>query len=34
VAFSTRLMADQPIIVERAMYFNNGGHVATGIPTS
>jgi hypothetical protein len=31
VAFSTKLEADQPIIVERAMYFNNEGHDATGV---
>jgi hypothetical protein len=29
-AFSTKLEASLPIIVERAMYFNNGGHVASG----
>lgn len=31
-AFSTRLVSDQPIIVERAMYFNNGGHNTNGVP--
>ncbi|MBM3151928.1 MAG: hypothetical protein FJZ96_06975 [Chloroflexi bacterium] len=30
-AFSTRLLSDQPIIVERAMYFSNGGHSTTGV---
>jgi uncharacterized repeat protein (TIGR02543 family) len=30
-AFSTKLVADQPIIVERAMYFNNDGHAASGV---
>ena len=30
-AFSTKLVADQPIIVERAMYFNNDGHAAGGV---
>jgi hypothetical protein len=30
-AFSTKLVSDQSIIVERAMYFNNEGHVAGGI---
>jgi hypothetical protein len=32
-AFSTRLDADQPIVVERAMYFNNDGHAAVGVDT-
>jgi hypothetical protein len=32
-AFSTRLDADQPIVVERAMYFNNDGHAAVGVVT-
>jgi len=31
LAFSTRLVSDQPIIVERAMYFNNEGHAAGGV---
>jgi hypothetical protein len=33
VAFSTEVVADQPIVVERAMYFNNfsGGTAALGI---
>jgi hypothetical protein len=30
-AFSTRLVSNQPIIVERAMYFPNGGHAALGV---
>jgi hypothetical protein len=30
-AFSTKLVSDQPIIVERAMYFNNGGHDTLGV---
>ncbi len=30
-AFSTMLDSDQPIIVERAMYFANGGHDAAGV---
>jgi subtilisin family serine protease len=30
-AFSTQLTSDQPIIVERAMYFNGGGHNTTGV---
>ena len=29
--FSTHLSSDQPIIVERAMYFNGGGHNTTGV---
>ena len=34
VAFSTIVSADQPVVVERAMYFNNnsGGTVSLGIP--
>jgi hypothetical protein len=31
-AFSTLLESDQPIIVERAMYFSNGGHDTNGYP--
>ena len=32
LAFSTKLVAaTQTIIVERAMYFGNGGHVAAGV---
>jgi len=30
-AFSTRVEADIPIIVERAMYFNTGGHATIGV---
>jgi len=30
-AFATRLDSDTPIIVERAMYFANGGHNTIGI---
>jgi hypothetical protein len=30
-AFSTRLVSSQSIIVERAMYFKNGGHDSSGI---
>ena len=30
-AFSTNLVSDQPIIVERAMYFPNGGHNTKGV---
>ena len=30
-AFSTRIDADQQIIVERAMYYGNGGHATSGI---
>ena len=30
-AFSTKLVADHPIIVERAMYFANDGHAAVGV---
>ena len=30
-AFSTKLVSTQPVIVERAMYFNNGGHGAVGV---
>jgi hypothetical protein len=30
-AFSTRIESDQPIIVERAMYFPTGGHNAPGV---
>jgi hypothetical protein len=30
-AFSTRLVSNQGIIVERAMYFNGGGHNTTGV---
>jgi hypothetical protein len=33
-AFSTKIISQRPIIVERAMYFNNGGHVAPGIVLS
>ncbi|MFQ6014799.1 MAG: hypothetical protein ACE5NP_05090, partial [Anaerolineae bacterium] len=29
-AFATRLVADRPIIVERAMYFSSGGHNTVG----
>jgi hypothetical protein len=32
-AFSTKLESDLPIIVERAMYFGNDGHVATAVVT-
>jgi hypothetical protein len=31
LAFSTRLVSDVPIIVERAMYFPTGGHVTAGM---
>jgi hypothetical protein len=31
VAFSTKLVSDLPIIVERSMYFPNGGHAAVGV---
>ena len=31
VAFSTRIEANRPVIVERAMYFNNGGHGTPGV---
>ncbi len=31
VAFSTRVDADQPVFVERAMYVNYDGHIVTGI---
>jgi hypothetical protein len=36
VAFSTVVTSDQPVVVERAMYFNNnsGGTAALGIPGS
>jgi hypothetical protein len=30
-AFSTRLVSDVPIVVERAMYFPTGGHATVGI---
>jgi subtilisin family serine protease len=30
-AFSTTLVSDQPIIVERAMYFGSGGHNTVGV---
>ncbi len=30
-AFSTKLVSDQPVVVERAMYFNNEGHVVGGV---
>jgi hypothetical protein len=30
-AFSTRVVADNPVVVERAMYFGNGGHAAFGM---
>ena len=30
-AFSTKLVGDQPIIVERAMYFDGGGHATIGV---
>jgi hypothetical protein len=30
-AFSTTVSADQPVIVERAMYFGNGGHNTIGV---
>ncbi len=30
-AFSTRVLADKPVVVERAMYFGNGGHAAFGL---
>ncbi|MBN2169573.1 MAG: hypothetical protein JW738_10040, partial [Actinobacteria bacterium] len=35
VQVSTRVHSDQPVIAERAMYWNNraGGHCATGTPT-
>ena len=29
--FSTQLVSNQVIIVERAMYFNGGGHNTTGV---
>ncbi|MEA5077458.1 MAG: cohesin domain-containing protein [Anaerolineaceae bacterium] len=32
LAFSTHIESDQPIIVERAMYFPGGGHGTTGVP--
>ncbi|MBP9041000.1 MAG: hypothetical protein KBF64_04415 [Anaerolineaceae bacterium] len=32
LAFSTRIESNQPIIVERAMYFAGGGHGTTGVP--
>lgn len=31
LAFSTRIESDQPIIVERAMYYAGGGHGTTGV---
>lgn len=36
VAFSTVVSSDQPVVVERAMYFNNnsGGTVSLGIPVT
>ncbi|MCD4700058.1 MAG: S8 family serine peptidase [Phycisphaerae bacterium] len=30
-AFSTKVEASQPVIVERAMYFQNGGHTTIGV---
>jgi hypothetical protein len=33
VAFSTKIDADQSVIVERAMYYDNDGHAATGVRT-
>ena len=30
-AFSTKIVSTQPVIVERSMYFNNGGHGAVGV---
>jgi subtilisin family serine protease len=30
-AFSVRLVSDQPVVVERAMYFLRGGHVSPGM---
>ena len=30
-AFSTKLVANLPIVVERAMYFNNDGHASGGV---
>ncbi|MHC1739941.1 MAG: cohesin domain-containing protein [Anaerolineaceae bacterium] len=32
LAFATRIESNQPIIVERAMYFPGGGHGTTGVP--
>lgn len=32
LAFSTHIESDQPIIVERAMYFPGGGHGTIGVP--
>ncbi|MBI9045471.1 MAG: BspA family leucine-rich repeat surface protein [Anaerolineaceae bacterium] len=34
VAFSTTIDSDQPVIVERAMYFASDGHVSVGTTTS
>jgi hypothetical protein len=36
VAFSTIVSSDQPVVVERVMYFNNnsGGTAALGIPSA
>jgi hypothetical protein len=31
-AFATRLVSDLPIVVERAMYFDNGGHASCAVP--
>jgi len=31
VAFSTRIVSNRTVIVERAMYFNNGGHGTPGV---
>ena len=33
-AFSTKLVGDQPIIVERAMYFDGGGHNTIGVTSN
>ena len=33
-AFSTRLESDTPVIVERSMYFGNGGHATIGITSA
>lgn len=31
-AFSIHVISDQPVVVERAMYFDRGGHVSAGMP--
>jgi hypothetical protein len=31
-AFSTRIVSDLPVVVERAMYFQSGGHASCAVP--